>query len=67
MFSCVVILIAKLLAVDAHEYYNGVCPSFTSMEGWDWRDFKGEWKVAFKMNSRSSCIRYSFQEKGNTR
>lgn len=67
MISYIVIVIAKLLAVHGHEYYNGVCPSFNPMESLDWKLFKGEWKVAFKMNSRSSCIRYNFADMVNKR
>jgi len=67
MLSCLFVFIAKFLVVTGHEYYDGVCPSFIPMERWDWTSFKGEWKVAFKMNSRSSCIRYTFADIGNTR
>eukprot|EP00092_Neocalanus_flemingeri_P028007 GFUD01030409.1.p1 GENE.GFUD01030409.1~~GFUD01030409.1.p1 ORF type:complete len:233 (-),score=44.18 GFUD01030409.1:163-861(-) len=66
LVPCVIVLASTSL-VSGHEYYNGECPHFAPMEGWDWQAFQGEWKVAFKMNSRSSCIRYTFSEVGNRR
>jgi len=43
-----------------HEYYDGSCPEFTSMEGFDWSRFTGDWWTILKMNTRSSCMRYSY-------
>merc|ERR1712154_288139 len=48
------------LAVSAHEYYSGHCPQFVPMASLDWQRFSGDWWVVFKMNSRSSCIRYNY-------
>ena len=63
MLASMVVILSSLMAVSGHEYYNGACPVFTPMPGLDWRVFQGEWKVVFKMNSRSS---YTFSEVGNT-
>ena len=48
------------VTVTGHEYYNGRCLSFVPMAGLDWQRFSGDWWVVFKMNSRSSCIRYNY-------
>ena len=62
MFPCVALLILSLVNVSVlgHEYYNGLCPNWTPMQAFSWDAFEGEWRAAFKMNSRSSCIRYTF-------
>ena len=62
-----VFLLFLLSVVSCHEYYPGTCPSYPPMTGLDWGEFRGDWNAVFKMNSRSSCIRYSFSEVGNTR
>ena len=67
MYVLYVLILTCTVLVSGHEYYNGVCPQFTPMDGWHWGDFQGEWRVAFKMNSRSSCIRYTFSQVGNRR
>ena len=54
-------------SVSAHEYYNGRCPDFVPMSNLDWQNFTGDWWVVFKMNSRSSCIRYTFANTGGVR
>ena len=47
-------------SLSGHEYYDGSCPEFTSMEGFDWSRFTGDWWTILKMNTRSSCMRYSY-------
>merc|ERR1712064_1709 len=61
MISLLLCLSLSPLPLSAHEYYNGKCPQFVPMTGLDWQNFTGDWWVVFKMNSRSSCIRYSFK------
>ena len=58
------LLILSLTSVRAHEYYNGRCLKFIPMSGLDWQRFSGDWWVVFKMNSRSSCIRYNYASSG---
>ena len=57
-------LLLSLSLARAHEYYNGRCPQFVPMAGLDWQNFTGDWWVVFKMNSRSSCIRYNYATSG---
>jgi len=58
-------LLTIVSLVSGHEYYNGKCPDFSPMQSWDWSRFTGEWWVALKMNSRSSCIRYTYSGTNN--
>jgi len=37
------------------------------MANLDWQKFSGDWLVVFKMNSRSSCIRYNYATSGGQR
>jgi len=54
------LLSLSLSSVTAHEYYNGRCLRFVPMADLDWQKFSGDWLVVFKMNSRSSCVRYNY-------
>ena len=61
------LLLYAPLLVRCHEYYDGVCPAFQPTEEFSWEKFQGEWMVGFKMNSRSSCIRYKYSQDDDTR
>ena len=58
------LVIVSLTSVRSHEYYNGRCLTFSPMPNLDWQRFTGDWWVVFKMNSRSSCIRYNYASSG---
>merc|ERR1712154_632271 len=58
------LVIVSLTSVRSHEYYNGRCLTFSPMANLDWQRFTGDWWVVFKMNSRSSCIRYNYASSG---
>merc|ERR1711936_744231 len=64
ILSITTTLLLFLPLILGHEYYNGVCPHTPHMDTFHWDQFRGQWRVAFKMNSRSSCIRYTFKEVG---
>ena len=61
------LLSLSLTTVRAHEYYSGRCLRFAPMANLDWQKFSGDWLVVFKMNSRSSCIRYNYATSGGQR
>merc|ERR1712215_476323 len=67
MILSITTLLALLPLIPGHEYYNGVCPHTPHMETFHWEQFRGQWWVAFKMSSRSSCIRYTFKQVDTTR
>lgn len=66
-FIVSILIVIVSTCVQCHEYYSGQCPVFPPMSDLDWSRLvsSGEWWTAFKMNSRSSCIRYSYS--GDTR
>ena len=62
-----IVLLFSLSTVLAHEYYRGSCPVFPPMRDLDWTRLTGDWWTAFKMNSRSSCIRYRYSSENGER
>merc|ERR1712154_520506 len=58
------LVIVSFTSVRSHEYYNGRRLTFSPMANLDWQRFTGDWWVVFKMNSRSSCIRYNYASSG---
>jgi len=64
MLGPLLVILSLTSAVRSHEYYNGRCLSFQPMANLDWQRFTGDWWVVFKMNSRSSCIRYNYSSSG---
>ena len=58
----IIVIVIIVSSVQCHEYYSGQCPVFPPMPDLDWSRLvsSGEWWTALKMNSRSSCIRYSY-------
>eukprot|EP00091_Calanus_sinicus_P009481 TRINITY_DN22173_c0_g1_i1.p1 TRINITY_DN22173_c0_g1~~TRINITY_DN22173_c0_g1_i1.p1 ORF type:complete len:167 (-),score=25.94 TRINITY_DN22173_c0_g1_i1:14-490(-) len=67
MFVICVLVLSCSILVSGHEYYSGVCPVFRPFSGFSWDKYQGEWQVAYKMNSRSSCIRYKYFQSGEKR
>ena len=60
MMLSLTVMVISASVVQCHEYYSGKCPDFSPMRDFDWGRFSGDWWAALKMNSRSSCIRYSY-------
>jgi len=67
MFVISLLVLCLPLLVLGHEYYAGVCPDIQPAGEFSWERFQGEWMVGFKMNSRSSCIRYKYSQDGDKR
>ena len=67
MFVISLLVFCVPLLVLGHEYYAGVCPDILPANDFSWDRFQGEWMVGFKMNSRSSCIRYKYSQDGDKR
>merc|ERR1712212_1466411 len=63
MLESAVTLMSFISFVTAHQYYNGGCPNFTPMQGFDWNKFSvGLWYVTEKFDTNSTCLTYSFKE-----
>lgn len=46
----------------AHEFFEGKCPEFTAMPGFEWNKFaQGIWYVTHKFATKSSCLTYEFK------
>lgn len=58
--STLVYLITITIPIGGHEYYNGLCPNFKPMKDFRWGDMEGTWMAAYKMATRSSCVRYTY-------
>jgi len=58
--TTVLLVVVVVGQVVGHEYYPGRCPALPPVEELDWGRWRGEWRVALKHNTRSSCVRYEY-------